>query len=111
MNLQNSLKCLGLALGGLLLTAAPGFAQNCRYNGMNTGNPGFLVSAKAGTPINVRDGASRNAYARHIGYGGDRVVILAKACDSAGFNWYRVQFRQSGAKGWIRGDFVRDERY
>lgn len=111
MNLHKNLNYLGLALGGLLLTAAPGLTQNCRYNGMNAGNSGFLVSAKPGAPINVRDGASRNAYARHIGYRGDRVVILAKACDNEGFNWYRVQFRQSGAKGWIRGDFIRDERY
>ncbi len=111
MNLHNSLKYLGLALSGLLLSAAPGFAQNCRYNGMNSGNTGFLVSSESRAPINVRDGASRNAYARHIGYSGDPVVILAKACDNEGFTWYRVQFRQSGAKGWIRSDFVHDDRY
>lgn len=111
MNLQNSLKCLGLALGGLLLTAAPSFAQNCRLNSMNSGDSSILVSYELGTPINVRDGARRNAYARHIGYAGDPVVILAKACDGEGFKWYRVQFRQSGAKGWVRGDFLRDDRY
>lgn len=111
MNLHNRLKCLGLALSGVLLTAAPGFAQNCRYTGMTAGNTGFLVSSESRSPINVRDGANRRAYARHIGYAGDPVVILAKACDGEGFNWYRVQFRQSGAKGWVRGDFVRDDRY
>jgi hypothetical protein len=111
MKLHNSLKYLGLALGGLLLTAAPGFAQDCRYDGINSGDSSTLVSYELGTPINVRDGASRNAYARHIGYAGDRVVILAQACDKEGFKWYRVQFRQSGAKGWVRGDFIRNGRY
>ncbi|MEX0269575.1 hypothetical protein AB3R30_10560 [Leptolyngbyaceae cyanobacterium UHCC 1019] len=109
MNLQHSLKYLGLTLGALLTTVSPGFAQSCQFNRMNAGNVGSLLGFK-GTSISVRDGVSHNAYVRHIGYPGDWVIILAKTCDNEGLTWYRVQFQRSGVKGWIRGDFIFDIR-
>lgn len=66
----------------------------------------LLASQDSGSPINIRDGASTSAYARHIGYAGDRVKILERSTGSDGQAWYRVQFEASGARGWVRGDFV-----
>lgn len=65
-----------------------------------------LMSQEASSPINVRDGASTNAYARHIGYAGDRVEILDRIVGRDGYMWYQVRFVVSNATGWIRGDFL-----
>lgn len=56
--------------------------------------------------INIRDGASTTAYARHIGYAGDQVEILDRTRATDGYYWYKVRFPDSGAIGWVRGDFV-----
>lgn len=70
------------------------------------GTRAVLTSLESGTPINVRDGASTKAYARHIGYAGDSVKILDQKVSNDGATWYRVRFEASGATGWVRGDFV-----
>ncbi|MDX2231321.1 MAG: SH3 domain-containing protein [Leptolyngbyaceae cyanobacterium bins.349] len=111
MQLLKQFGFVSLSLISTIIIATPGFTEMCRFTGMGIGDTGFLISREPGSPINVRDSASRNAYARHIGYSGDPIVILAKVCDEEGYNWYRVQFRKSGAKGWIRGDFIHDDRY
>lgn len=67
---------------------------------------GTLVSYDPGSAINVRDGASTRAYARHIGYAGDRVEVLDRMVGSDGYMWYFVRFTVSNATGWIRGDFI-----
>ncbi|MCU0523679.1 MAG: SH3 domain-containing protein [Elainella sp. Prado103] len=65
-----------------------------------------LVSQDGNSPINVRDGASTRSYARHIGYGGDRVEVLDRTVGDDGYMWYFVRFTVSNATGWVRGDFV-----
>jgi hypothetical protein len=66
---------------------------------------GSLTSRDHGAPINVRDDASPQAHARHIGYAGDPVRIGIQKTGSDGQRWYRVTFN-SGAEGWVRNDFV-----
>lgn len=73
---------------------------------LTPGTRAVLISQESGTPINVRDGASTKAYARHIGYAGDSVRILDRKVSKDGATWYRVKFEASGATGWVRGDFV-----
>ncbi len=65
-----------------------------------------LVSNDYGSPINIRDGASRVAYARHIGYAGDRVEVLDQTPGEDGYMWFFVRFVGSNATGWVRGDFI-----
>jgi hypothetical protein len=72
-----------------------------------SGTKATLYSQDTGSPINIRDNADVKAYARHIGYSGDRVEILEAQEGRDGDRWYRVKFQASGATGWVRGDFVR----
>jgi hypothetical protein len=65
-----------------------------------------LVSSDFRSPINVRDDANTRAYARHIGYAGDRVEVLDRTVGNDGYMWFFVRFTGSNATGWIRGDFV-----
>lgn len=73
------------------------------------GDRGYLWAQDAGSPINIRDGASIQAYARHIGYRGDQVKVLQRTPSGDGYCWYQVKFAQSGATGWVRGDFIVDQ--
>jgi hypothetical protein len=66
----------------------------------------YLVSSDMRSPINVRDDASTRAYARHIGYAGDRVEVLDRSVGEDGYMWYFVRFTVSNATGWVRGDFI-----
>lgn len=66
---------------------------------------GWLKSENRGTPINVRDGASTKANARHIGYAGDGVIVVDRTMGKDGYCWYKIKF-ESKAVGWVRGDFV-----
>jgi len=70
---------------------------------------GYLISKQPGSPINIRDGASTQTRARHIGYARDFVDILDLRMGEGGYCWYRVRF-QSGATGWVRGDFFEPYR-
>jgi len=72
------------------------------------GRSGYLWAQDTASPINIRDRASVQAYARHIGYRGDRVNVLQRTPGSDGYCWYKVKFVQSGATGWVRGDFIVD---
>ncbi|MGG6295904.1 SH3 domain-containing protein [Leptolyngbya sp. AN02str] len=69
-------------------------------------NTATLVGS-SGSRINVRESPSTRARIRHYGLPGDRVNILASTNASDGYTWYSVQFPQSGARGWIRGDLLR----
>jgi hypothetical protein len=70
------------------------------------GTRAVLVSQDSSSPINIREEATTSAAARHVGYAGDRVVILGSAIDQAGDRWYQVEFTVSKATGWVYGDFV-----
>lgn len=57
-------------------------------------------------PIDIRDQASITATVRHIGYAGDRVILLDRRTGANNTSWYRVKFPTSGATGWVQGSFI-----
>ncbi|NJO40441.1 MAG: hypothetical protein HC769_16840 [Cyanobacteria bacterium CRU_2_1] len=65
-----------------------------------------LLSREYQSPINIRDGASTTADIQHIGYSWDRIELLDRTIGDDGVYWYQIQFPESGAMGWVRGDFV-----
>jgi hypothetical protein len=60
-----------------------------------------------GSRINVRETPSTGSRVRHYGLGGDRVTILNQTNAPDGYRWYFVEFPNSGARGWVRGDLLR----
>lgn len=57
--------------------------------------------------VNIRETPSTSSSIRHYGLGGDRVTILNQTNAPDGYRWYFVEFPNSGARGWIRGDLLR----
>lgn len=68
--------------------------------------PAVLVGRVTGSRVNVRAYPSTQADSPHYGLVGDRVEIIRQTEGRDGYTWYYVEFN-SGAKGWIRSDFVR----
>lgn len=73
-----------------------------------------LTASEPNSRITLRSGPELNY--KSLGYGivGDRVQVLTLSPpevdyekDRQGNGWYRVGFPRSGAKGWIREDFLR----
>ena len=95
MNKTRIFWSLGAGAIAALAVALPAFAR-----------PATLVSRDAGSRINVRSAPSTKANAPHYGTTGDRVEVLRQSMGTDQYLWYYVSF-SSGAKGWIRGDFVR----
>jgi hypothetical protein len=65
-----------------------------------------LTAKDPGSQINVREQDSTTSQARHSAQAGDSVLVLSKTQGDDGQVWYQVKLAQSGAVGWIRGDFV-----
>ncbi|MFP4338392.1 MAG: hypothetical protein ACLFQP_10725 [Halothece sp.] len=72
-----------------------------------------LTAVNRDSRITLRSGPGTNY--RRLGYGlvGDGVYMLTSSPpeldygkDAQGYVWYRVGFPGSGAKGWIREDFL-----
>ncbi|MBD1997678.1 hypothetical protein H6G00_13745 [Leptolyngbya sp. FACHB-541] len=71
-----------------------------------------LVADSSAARINLRDEPRANLPTRRYGLVGDQVLIQDSTTGEDGYIWYNVQFEESGAIGWIRGDFVSvDEEY
>ncbi|MBW4465813.1 MAG: SH3 domain-containing protein [Pegethrix bostrychoides GSE-TBD4-15B] len=116
MNLLTRCLLTGVSLTGVSLAtlplpaaATPAFGESS-YSLVAYGDYAYLVSSSANSPINVRDDASTRAYARHIGYAGDRVEVLERSIGEDGYMWYFVRFTVSNATGWVRGDFISIDR-
>ena len=77
-----------------LTVALPSFAR-----------PATLM-AQEGSQINVRSAPTIASSPAHYGLVGDRVEVTRSTRGSDRAMWNYVQF-SSGAKGWVRGDFVR----
>lgn len=71
-------------------------------------DPATLTSRDPNSRINIRDDANVSARVRYIGYAGDPVQISDTMQAEDGYTWYYVEF-ESGAVGWVRGDFVTDD--
>jgi Bacterial SH3 domain len=65
-----------------------------------------LIAHDTSSPINIRAGASTTTEALHIGYSGDVVEVIEQVSGDDSYRWYHIRFPQSGAAGWVRGDFI-----
>ncbi len=73
-----------------------------------------LVSEDRDAQINVREGPGREYRSPHYGLVGDEVIILrgqsregfAIEEDRNSMLWVKVEFPNSGARGWVRRDFL-----
>ncbi|MCT7950999.1 SH3 domain-containing protein [Ancylothrix sp. C2] len=73
-----------------------------------------LVSEDRDAQINVREGPGRQYRSPHYGVVGDEVIILQGGSregfaieeDRNSMLWVKVEFPNSGARGWVRRDFV-----
>jgi len=68
--------------------------------------PARITGATPGSEVNVRTQPSLNAPSPSYGLVGDRVEVIRSTTGSDGYLWHYVRFAQSGAEGWIRGDFI-----
>lgn len=66
---------------------------------------GTLTAQDPDAQINVREDASTRSVAQHYGVVGDVVQILNEKTGDDSKIWYQVKF-QSGATGWVNGQFV-----
>ena len=64
-----------------------------------------LIASQPGSQINLRSQPTTSSEPRGYGVIGDPVQLLRSAEASDG-TWYFVKFDESGAEGWIRGDFI-----
>ncbi|MBD2257473.1 SH3 domain-containing protein [Pseudanabaena sp. FACHB-2040] len=73
---------------------------------LNPPKSGRLTAQQAGAQVNLR--SQPNAQSSSKGYGlvGDSVQLLRAAEGNDNLTWYYVKFQESGAEGWIRGDFI-----
>jgi hypothetical protein len=65
----------------------------------------LLIASQPEARINLRSQPTTTSTAKGYGLVGDPVQLLRSAPGSDG-TWYYVKFEQSGAEGWIRGDFI-----
>lgn len=73
---------------------------------LNPPQQGRLTAQQATAQINLRSLPSTVATAKGYGLVGDRVQLLRVTEGRDRDTWYYVKFAESGAEGWIRGDFV-----
>ena len=102
-----------VTLGSVLaIPATPAQAQRCRaYEGDHTLTAGSKAAlgnrrSPTGSRINIRSGPSLNDNIQHYGLAGDRITVLSIRGQSDCFRWFYIEFPQSGARGWVRGDLI-----
>lgn len=65
-----------------------------------------LRAQQADAQINLRSQPAAESTAKGYGLVGDPVKLLKAASGTDGLTWYYIKFDESGAEGWIRGDFI-----
>ncbi|MCT7981703.1 hypothetical protein NG796_00190 [Laspinema sp. A4] len=69
-----------------------------------------LLTTNPGTQINIRSGPGIEYSALHYGVVGDRVELLDSQAENYSdiykYRWHQIRFVESGAVGWVRGDFL-----
>lgn len=88
--------------------AASGTAASGSTTSTSSQKSAVLASNESGSPINIRASASTSAEVTNLGYGGDRLQVIEKKQGDGGYTWYSVKL-ESGATGWVRGDFVTED--
>ena len=71
--------------------------------------PAQLIAAQPEARINLRSQPTTDSSSKGYGLVGDPVQLLRTTQAGDGYDWYYVKFEQSGAEGWIRGDFINIE--
>ncbi len=77
-----------------------------RSTPINPTRTAHLMTQATGSQINLRSQPTTQSEAKGYGLGGDQITLLRLAEGEGGFSWYYVKFSQSGAEGWVRGDFI-----
>jgi hypothetical protein len=77
-----------------------------RSTPINPTRTAHLMTQATGSQINLRLQPTTQAEAKGYGLGGDQITLLRLAEGEGGFSWYFVKLAQSGAEGWVRGDFI-----
>ena len=105
----------------LMLSVAPASAESAIPRSEMSYCMATLTGETPDSRINLRSGPSTKSQPEGFGLVGDRVHILRKpggtpqdlaiTKDRQGFSWYKVGFPESGARGWIRHDFISPECY
>ncbi|NEQ43414.1 MAG: SH3 domain-containing protein [Leptolyngbya sp. SIOISBB] len=65
-----------------------------------------LTAEQADAEINLRSQPTTESTSEGYGLVGDSVELLRATEGEGELTWYFVKFDQSGAEGWIRGDFI-----
>lgn len=65
-----------------------------------------LTAQQVDAQINLRSRPTTASTAQGYGLVGDSVELLRATKGEGDFTWYYVKFDESGAEGWIRGDFI-----
>lgn len=73
---------------------------------LSAGHIGILMAADPSARINLRSEPRTDIPTNRYGLVGDRVFIQERTTGQDGHMWYKVQFQESKAVGWIRSDFI-----
>ncbi|MGD1862603.1 MAG: SH3 domain-containing protein [Leptolyngbyaceae cyanobacterium] len=73
---------------------------------INPSQAAVLNAQDSGAQINLRSQPTTQSTAKGYGLVGDAIELLRAAEGEDNLTWYYVKFDQSGAEGWIRGDFI-----
>ncbi|RZM79824.1 SH3 domain-containing protein [Leptolyngbya iicbica LK] len=65
-----------------------------------------LIAQQTEAQINLRSQPTTQSSSPGYGLVGDAVQLLRAAPGEGDLTWYYVKFDESGAEGWIRGDFI-----
>lgn len=87
-------------------SATPATATDGDSTAINPPKPATLKAEQADAQINLRSQPTTAAESKGYGLVGDPVNLLRAAEGADGLTWYYVKFEESGAEGWIRGDFI-----
>lgn len=77
---------------------------------INPPQAGVLTAQQSNAQINLRSRPTTESASKGYGLVGDSVELLRASEGSNGLTWYYVKFDESGAEGWIRGDFIDTSR-
>lgn len=69
-------------------------------------NTGILIADQPDAQINLRSDKTASSASKGYGLVGDLVELIDASWGIDSFEWYYVKFRNSGAEGWIRRDFI-----